>query len=193
MHIVATYGDLRAGKDYIAEELSRRLPEFISYPTSLPIRRLLDALHTYEIDSSDEDRKDAVRRPITQVSKAGHDAFGPDIWLDLSLRDARSQGVEGVALTGLRLADNLKAIHRHGGLNIWVEASRETIVQRYAAKGLVLTEELYNNQWDNQVRPYKADRALMDLVVRNDGNAEETEADLRQALDKIKAHFSILG
>jgi len=192
MDIIAIYGDLRAGKDYIAEELAKRLEGFVAYPTSLVIRRLTDALDIHLGESTQEEQKDAARPHLTQVSKAGHAAFGPDIWLDLSIRELSHQNLRGAVLTGLRLPENLTAIHELNGLNIWIEASRETVAKRYEAKGITLTDELYNNFWDTQIRPYKNDEDLMDIIIRNDGNAEETEADIQKALRTITEHFNLV-
>jgi len=191
MHIVSVYGDNRSGKNYISEELGRRLAGFQVYETSLTIRRFADALHDVGTVGDDEVNKDTYRVLLQQVSKAGHEAFGPNIWVDLSLRDLKEQGAKAVVINGSRVPETLPYIHELGGLNVWVEASREVIAARYLEKGITLTDELYNNFWDTQIRPFKNDPTLMDIVIPNNNNRTETELALEQAVGLIEKHFSL--
>ena len=190
MHIVSVYGDNRSGKNYISEELGRRLSGFTVYETSLTIRRFADALHDVGTVGDDEVNKDTYRVLLQQVSKAGHEAFGPNIWVDLSLRDLEQQGAKSVVINGSRVPETLAYVHTLGGLNVWVQASREVINARYLEKGIVLTDEMYNNFWDTQIRPFKDDPNLMDLIIPNNNNAEETEEALEKAVKAIEKHFA---
>lgn len=190
MHIVSVYGDNRSGKNYISEELGRRLPDFAVYETSLPLRRFTDALHALNTVHEDENEKDSYRHLLTQISRAASQVFSRDIWVELSLLELKDRGVACAIINGSRIP-SMAHIHELGGLNVWIEASREVIAERYLSKGIILTEEMYNNGWDDQIRAFKHDKSLFDLWVRNDNDAKETEKDVEVAVQHITEHFRL--
>lgn len=139
---------------YPGKWINRDAPKVLDYDSHLVYSDL------HELVGYDESKKNIEVRRLLQVlgTEIGRNKFGEDCWVDMAFGVVDREIVERpVVITGIRYANELKAVRSRGGLAVWVNRAGRGPVNAHTS--------------DNTLGPDDFDK-----VIHNDGSLVDLEA-----------------